>query len=103
MELVKHQGLRSVRVSRSITLGTGHCPRPAYAPRSGLDMAPPPVPLNVPEGGRTMLHRLAALFSVATFPLLDRAFDIEPLHVRLSDLPGVVGVRRGRRGAPADP
>ncbi|WP_433559438.1 MBL fold metallo-hydrolase [Pseudonocardia xinjiangensis] len=41
-----------------------------------LDQSAPGVPLYVPEGGRSVLDRLAALFPVATFPLLDRAFDI---------------------------
>ncbi|MCK9904030.1 MBL fold metallo-hydrolase [Parafrankia colletiae] len=35
-----------------------------------------PVPLYVPEGGRERLRALAALFPVATIPLLDRAFEV---------------------------
>ena len=34
------------------------------------------VPLYVPEGGREVLGRLAALFPVTTLPVLDRAFEI---------------------------
>lgn len=34
------------------------------------------VPLYVPEGGREVLARLAALFPVTTAPVLDRAFEI---------------------------
>ncbi|MDN5914548.1 MAG: MBL fold metallo-hydrolase [Pseudonocardia sp.] len=43
---------------------------------TALDASAPGVPLYVPVGGRAVLDRLAALFPVATFPLLDRAFDI---------------------------
>ncbi|WP_235497984.1 MBL fold metallo-hydrolase [Frankia sp. R43] len=35
-----------------------------------------PVPLYVPAGGRERLTALAALFPVATIPLLDRAFEV---------------------------
>jgi ribonuclease BN (tRNA processing enzyme) len=52
---------------------TGLEPMQALA---ALDTAAPGVPLYVPAGGRAVLDRLAALFPVATFPLLDRAFDI---------------------------
>ncbi len=43
---------------------------------AALDASAPGVPLYVPVGGRAVLDRLAALFPVLTFPLLDRAFDI---------------------------
>jgi len=43
---------------------------------AALDASAPGVPLYVPVGGRAVLDRLAALFPVTTFPLLDRAFDI---------------------------
>lgn len=43
---------------------------------AALDTGAPGVPLYVPVGGRAVLDRLAALFPVATFPLLDKAFDI---------------------------
>ncbi|GAB3618158.1 MBL fold metallo-hydrolase [Okibacterium endophyticum] len=36
----------------------------------------PPVPLLVPEGTLALLQTLAALFPVATHPLLDRAFEL---------------------------
>lgn len=41
-----------------------------------LDQDTPGVPLYVPEGGRALLDRLAALFAMPTFPLLDKAFEI---------------------------
>jgi ribonuclease BN (tRNA processing enzyme) len=41
-----------------------------------IDGSEPGVPLYVPEGGRAVLDRLAALFPVTTAPLLDRAFEI---------------------------
>lgn len=41
-----------------------------------LDTERPGVPLYVPEGGRALLDRLAALFPMPTFPLLERAFDV---------------------------
>lgn len=41
-----------------------------------LDRDRPGVPLYVPEGGRALLDRLAALFAIPTFPLLDKAFEI---------------------------
>ncbi len=43
---------------------------------AALDASAPGVPLFVPVGGRAVLDRLAALFPVTTFPLLDKAFDI---------------------------
>jgi ribonuclease BN (tRNA processing enzyme) len=43
---------------------------------SRLDVDAPGVPLYVPQGGRAVLDRLASLFPVATFPMLDRAFDV---------------------------
>jgi ribonuclease BN (tRNA processing enzyme) len=51
-------------------------PGDPFAALSGLDADSPGVPLYVPAGGRQVLDRLAALFPVTTFPLLDRAFDI---------------------------
>jgi ribonuclease BN (tRNA processing enzyme) len=41
-----------------------------------LDRERPGVPLYVPQGGRALLDRLAALFAIPTFPLLDKAFEI---------------------------
>jgi ribonuclease BN (tRNA processing enzyme) len=41
-----------------------------------LDDSGPRVRLLVPSGARGVLDRLAALFPVATFPALDRAFDL---------------------------
>lgn len=52
---------------------TGLEPMQALA---ALDAAAPGVPLYVPVGGRAVLDRLAALFPVTTFPLLDKAFEI---------------------------
>lgn len=60
---------RAARVLRE----TGLEPMQALA---ALDASAPGVPLYVPVGGRAVLDRLAALFPVATFPLLDKAFDI---------------------------
>jgi len=36
----------------------------------------PPIPLYVPEGGRPIFEALAALFPVATIPMLDKAFSV---------------------------
>jgi ribonuclease BN (tRNA processing enzyme) len=41
-------------------------------PADGLE----PTPLHVPEGGRSVLDRLAALFPVGTMPTLDKAFEL---------------------------
>ncbi|MCE0764866.1 MBL fold metallo-hydrolase [Pseudonocardia kujensis] len=41
-----------------------------------LDLGGPRLPLYVPQGGRTVLDRLASLFPVTTMPLLDRVFDL---------------------------
>lgn len=51
----------------------------ASTPYPGEDVAPgevAPVPLYVPEGGRDVLGRLAALFPVSTMPRLDQAFEL---------------------------
>lgn len=42
----------------------------------GFDDTTPGTPLYVPAGARSVLDRLAALFPVSTFPMLDRAFEI---------------------------
>lgn len=66
------KALLHARAAR-VLAGSGLEPMQALA---ALDASAPGVPLYVPLGGRVVLDRLAALFPVATFPLLDKAFDI---------------------------
>jgi ribonuclease BN (tRNA processing enzyme) len=49
-------------------------PRAGAPPQEHADVDP--VPLYVPAGAAAVLGRLAALFPVATAPVLDRAFDL---------------------------
>jgi ribonuclease BN (tRNA processing enzyme) len=56
-------------------LGRGvRYPREGEAPQDWAEIDP--VPLYVPAGARERLERLAALFPVATAPVLDRTFDL---------------------------
>ena len=66
------KALLHVRARQALSESAGD----PFAALRGLDTDTPGVPLYVPEGGRGVLDRLAALFPVSTFPLLDRAFDI---------------------------
>ncbi|MFC4943060.1 MBL fold metallo-hydrolase [Pseudonocardia sp. GCM10023141] len=66
------KALLHVRARRELAASGGD----THAALLGLDSSAPGVPLYVPAGGRAVLDRLAALFPVTTYPLLDRAFDI---------------------------
>jgi ribonuclease BN (tRNA processing enzyme) len=56
-------------------LGPGvRYPRAGEAPQDWAEVSP--VPLHVPGGSGPRLRQLAALFPVATAPVLDRAFDL---------------------------
>lgn len=73
---------------------------PGHDPVSGVDMTP--VPLLVPEGGRAVLDRLAALFPVTTAPVLDRAFDLafDVREYRPGDVVALGAVTVGLTGLP---
>jgi ribonuclease BN (tRNA processing enzyme) len=67
------KALLHARAHRALADGASDDPLDALR---RLDVDTPGVPLYVPVGGRAVLDRLAGLFPVATFPLLDRAFDL---------------------------
>lgn len=66
------KALLHIRARRALDAGRAD---PHTALRD-LDSTAPGVPLYVPAGARSVLDRLAALFPVTTYPLLDRAFEI---------------------------
>lgn len=68
-----------------------HRPGDPFAALQNLDHGRP----GVPEGGREVHDRLAALFPVTTFPLLDRAFDIafDVREYRPGDVAELAGCR----------
>lgn len=66
------KALLHIRARRALVAAAGD-PHEAL---QALDRTAPGVPLYVPAGARSVLDRLAALFPVTTYPLLDRAFEI---------------------------
>jgi ribonuclease BN (tRNA processing enzyme) len=61
-------------LGKSLLAGTLRYPRAGEAPQDWADIDS--VPLHVPAGSAAVLGRLAALFPVATAPVLDRAFEL---------------------------
>jgi ribonuclease BN (tRNA processing enzyme) len=61
-------------LGKSLLSGAVRYPRPGEPPQLWAEVQP--VPLYVPRGSTQRLQELAALFPVATAPVLDRAFDL---------------------------
>ena len=61
-------------LGKSLLAGALRYPRAGAAPQDWADINA--VPLHVPAGSAAVLGRLAALFPVATAPVLDRAFEL---------------------------
>lgn len=66
------KALLHIRARRALAAGGGD----PHTALQDLDRTGPGVPLYVPVGARSVLDRLAALFPVTTYPVLDRAFEI---------------------------
>ncbi|HEY3713844.1 MAG TPA: MBL fold metallo-hydrolase [Jatrophihabitantaceae bacterium] len=61
-------------LGKALLAGKTAYPQPGAAPQQWADLDA--VPLYVPAGAEQRLHSLAALFPVATAPVLDRVFDL---------------------------